>query len=71
MKHKIAVLADVHGNATALKAVIEDSMKEGVTDYWFLGDLIMPGPGSNDLFEILESINVDTYVQGNWEDSFL
>ncbi|MGN4749188.1 metallophosphoesterase family protein [Bacillus cereus group sp. MYBK220-1] len=71
MKHKIAVLADVHGNATALKAVIEDSMKEGVTDYWFLGDLIMPGPGSNDLFEILEIINVDTYVQGNWEDSFL
>ena len=71
MKHKIAVLADVHGNATALKAVIEDSMKEGVTDYWFLGDLIMPGSGSNDLFKMLESINVDTYVQGNWEDSFL
>ncbi|MEC2395337.1 metallophosphoesterase family protein, partial [Bacillus toyonensis] len=71
MKHKIAVLADVHGNATALKAVIEDSLKEGVTDYWFLGDLIMPGPGSNDLFEMLDSINVDTYVQGNWEDSFL
>ena len=23
------------------------------------------------MFEILESINVDTYVQGNWEDSFL
>ncbi|EJR63078.1 hypothetical protein IIO_02175 [Bacillus cereus VD115] len=71
MKHKIAVLADVHGNATALKAVIEDSLKEGVTDYWFLGDLIMPGPGSNDLFEMLDSINVGTYVQGNWEDSFL
>ncbi|HDX9621083.1 MULTISPECIES: metallophosphoesterase family protein [Bacillus cereus group] len=71
MKHKIALLADVHGNATALKAVIEDSMKESVTEYWFLGDLIMPGPGSNDLFEMLESINVDTYVQGNWEDSFL
>ncbi|PED91778.1 metallophosphatase family protein [Bacillus toyonensis] len=71
MKHKIAVLADVHGNATALKTVIEDSLKEGVTDYWFLGDLIMPGPGSNDLFEMLDSVNVDTYVQGNWEDSFL
>ncbi|AXO98855.1 metallophosphoesterase family protein [Bacillus anthracis] len=71
MKHKIALLADIHGNATALKAVIEDSMKESVTEYWFLGDLIMPGPGSNDLFEMLESINVDTYVQGNWEDSFL
>ncbi|MEK4498398.1 metallophosphoesterase family protein [Bacillus sp. FSL R12-0069] len=71
MKHKIALLADVHGNETALKAVIEDSMKEDVTDYWFLGDLIMPGPGSNDLFEMLESINVDIYVQGNWGDSLL
>ncbi|EJS76333.1 metallophosphoesterase family protein [Bacillus cereus] len=71
MKHKIALLADVHGNASALQAVIEDSIKENVTDYWLLGDLIMPGPGSNDLFEMLERAKVDTYVQGNWEDSFL
>jgi len=71
MKHKIALLADVHGNTSALKAVIEDSVKEGVTDYWFLGDLIMPGPGANDLFEIVDSIKVATYVKGNWEDSFL
>lgn len=71
MKHRIALLADVHGNASALKAVIEDSIKEGVTEYWFLGDLIMPGPGANDLFEILDSIKVATYVKGNWEDCFL
>ncbi|WP_313802007.1 metallophosphoesterase family protein [Cytobacillus sp.] len=71
MKHKIALLADVHGNASALKAVVEDSVKENVTDYWFLGDLIMPGPGANDLFEILDSIKVTAYVKGNWEDSFL
>lgn len=71
MKHKIALLADVHGNASALKAVIEDSNKEGVTEYWFLGDLIMPGPGANDLFEILDDIKVATYVKGNWEDCFL
>ncbi|KOP84107.1 metallophosphoesterase family protein [Cytobacillus solani] len=71
MKHKIALLADVHGNASALKAVVEDSVKESVTDYWFLGDLIMPGPGANDLFEILDSIKVTAYVKGNWEDSFL
>ncbi|MFK9092528.1 metallophosphoesterase family protein [Bacillus salipaludis] len=48
MKHRIALLADVHGNVSALKAVVEDCIKEGVTDYWFLGDLIMPGPGAND-----------------------
>ncbi|MGJ7912337.1 metallophosphoesterase family protein [Neobacillus sp. LXY-1] len=71
MKHRIALLADVHGNVSALKAVVEDSLKEGVTDYWFLGDLIMPGPGANDLFEILETIKVGMYVKGNWEDCFL
>ncbi|OEH91130.1 metallophosphoesterase family protein [Bacillus solimangrovi] len=71
MKHKIALLADVHGNVSALKAVVEDSIKESVTDYWFLGDLIMPGPGANDLFEILDNIKVTTYVKGNWEDCFL
>ncbi len=71
MKHKIALLADVHGNASALKAVIEDCLKDGVTDYWFLGDLIMPGPGGNNLFELLDSVNVTTFVKGNWEDCFL
>ena len=31
----------------------------------------MPGPGTNDLFQILDHINVTTYVKGNWEDCFL
>lgn len=71
MKQRIALLADVHGNTTALEAVVEDAKQEGVTDYWFLGDLIMPGPGANELFDILNRLNVTTYVKGNWEDSFL
>ncbi|MCO7126487.1 metallophosphoesterase family protein [Sporolactobacillus shoreicorticis] len=71
MNHKIALFADVHGNTTALKAVIEDSILEKVTDYWFLGDLIMPGPGSADLLALLKSINVSVYVKGNWEDCLL
>lgn len=70
MKHRIALMSDVHGNVTALQAVVEDSIKEGVTDYWLLGDLIMPGPGANDIFQILDRIHVDTYVRGNWEDCF-
>ncbi|SFG33898.1 metallophosphoesterase family protein [Sporolactobacillus nakayamae] len=71
MNHKIALFADVHGNITALKAVIEDSIQEKVTDYWFLGDLFMPGPGSSDLLALLKSINVSAYVKGNWEDCLL
>lgn len=71
MTSRIGLLADVHGNISALKAVIEDSIQEGVTEYWFLGDLLMPGPGANELFETLDRMNVTAYVKGNWEDCFL
>jgi predicted phosphodiesterase len=68
---RIALLADVHGNTTALEAVVEDALREEVTDFWFLGDLIIPGPGSANLFALLKKINVSVYVRGNWEDCFL
>ncbi|WP_099224065.1 metallophosphoesterase family protein [Listeria costaricensis] len=71
MKHRIALLADVHGNATALQAVVEDSIRQNVTEYWFLGDLILPGPGGAELFQILEQVNTTVFVKGNWEDCFL
>lgn len=71
MKHTIALLADVHSNSTALEAVIEDSKNYQVDEYWFLGDLILPGPGSADLFALLDEINVSVFLKGNWEDCFL
>jgi len=71
VNHKIALFADVHGNTTALEAVIEDTIREKVTDYWFLGDLIMPGPGSANLLALLKRINTSVYVKGNWEDCLL
>ena len=48
MKHKIAILSDIHGNATALEAVIADAKNQGVSEYWLLGDIFLPGPGAND-----------------------
>ncbi|MDH6364123.1 putative phosphodiesterase [Enterococcus sp. PF1-24] len=71
MNHKIAVFADVHGNQTALEAVLADAKKENVTDYWFVGDLIMPGPAGQTLFDIFTEIKPTVYVMGNWEESFL
>lgn len=68
---KIALLSDVHGNITALEAVIEDALKEKVTEFWFIGDLIMPGPGTNQLFTMLNQLNLTVFVKGNWEDCFL
>lgn len=71
MTQKIALLSDVHGNRTALEAVLKDAKNNGVTECWFLGDLIMPGPGGNELFELLESNNTTVFIKGNWDDCFL
>lgn len=46
---KVAVLSDVHGNVTALEAAIADAQAAGADEYWFLGDLFMPGPGTHDI----------------------
>lgn len=68
---KIAVLADVHGNITALEAVLADAEKAGVTEYWFLGDLFLPGLGGTELFTMLDTINTTAFIRGNWDDCFL
>ena len=69
--HKIAILSDIHGNVTALEAVLKDAMLEEVTDYWILGDLIMPGSGSSDLLTRMRNLPNVIFVKGNWDDFFL
>lgn len=71
MKQRIALLSDVHGNSTALSAVVDDLKKKDVDECWFLGDLVMPGPGTNELFDLLGDINTAIYIKGNWDDCFL
>ena len=69
MKRKIALLSDVHGNATALEAVLANAESQGVTDYWFLGDLLMPGTGRRNILDRLNQLPISLQVRGNWEDS--
>lgn len=71
MKQTIALLADVHGNIEALKSVLRDFENTKPDEVWFLGDLLLPGPGHQDLFELLSSVNTTTYLLGNWEQVFL
>ena len=44
MNHRIAILSDIHGDTTALEAVIADARAQGATEYWLLGDILLPGP---------------------------
>lgn len=71
MNHKIAILSDIHGNATALEAVIADAKAQGVSEYWLLGDIFLPGPGANDLVALLQDLPITVAVRGNWDDCVL
>ncbi len=71
MKHKIAILSDIHGNATALEAVIADAKNQGASEYWLLGDIFLPGPGANDLVALLKDLSITASVRGNWDDHVL
>lgn len=66
---KIAVLSDIHGNTTALEAVLADAQKAGVDEYWLLGDILMPGTGRKNILQILDTLPITLRVLGNWEES--
>ena len=71
MNHRIAILSDIHGDTTALEAVIADARAQGATEYWLLGDILLPGPGREDLFDLLDAIPITAAVRGNWDDCVL
>jgi predicted phosphodiesterase len=41
---RVGVLADVHGNADALEAVLRAAVDAGVDELWSLGDMVGSGP---------------------------
>lgn len=71
MNNRIAILSDIHGDTTALEAVIADARALGATEYWLLGDILLPGPGREDLFDLLDAIPITVAVRGNWDDCVL
>uniref|UniRef100_UPI002240B183 metallophosphoesterase n=1 Tax=Lactiplantibacillus plantarum TaxID=1590 RepID=UPI002240B183 len=68
MERRIAIIADVHGNYTAFKAVRDDIVKQQVDECWFMGDLFMPGPGAINIWQLLESLKPTICLRGNWDD---
>lgn len=51
---RCAILADIHSNATALMAVLEDADRRGgVDELWCLGDIVGYGPDPHRCLEIL------------------
>ncbi len=65
---KIAILSDIHGNMTAFSAVLKDAQAHHADEYWFLGDLFLPGPGAAKLWDRLHALPLTHLVKGNWDD---
>ena len=67
MTARLAVLSDVHGNATALEAVRKALKKEKPDAVIVAGDLVMNGPEPSAAIDALRAMESDgaTIVQGN------
>ncbi|WP_203580419.1 metallophosphoesterase family protein [Microbacterium hibisci] len=64
---RIAVISDVHGNLTALEAVLADIGARGITRIVNLGDNIGKGPrGAATTERLREACEVN--IRGNWDD---
>ncbi|RLQ93331.1 metallophosphoesterase family protein [Falsibacillus albus] len=64
---RIAVISDIHGNLTALEAVIGNMNERGVTHVICLGDLVGKGPRSSEVVDRIRDL-CDVVVYGNWDE---
>lgn len=63
---RVALISDIHGNATALRAVLGDVDAQGGVDaYWVLGDLVALVPAPVEVLERLAGLPNLMVVRGN------
>jgi predicted phosphodiesterase len=62
---KLGVIADVHGNDVALRAVLDDAARYRVDRWWVLGDLVLFGPRPAETLELLRGLPGVAMLSGN------
>lgn len=67
---KFALISDIHGNATALEAVLNQLTLEGIDEIYNLGDAIAIGPDPEKVLGILVARRIPSLC-GNHEQYFL
>jgi len=64
---QVALISDVHGNLTALEAVLADIDSRGISRIWNLGDYVGKGPRGSDVVRICQE-RCEVNILGNWDD---
>lgn len=65
MSVKLGIVADIHGNDAALRAVLKDADRLGVDRWWALGDLVLSGPRPAEVLELLQELPEISMLSGN------
>jgi predicted phosphodiesterase len=68
MLDRVAIISDVHGNVTALQAVLADIEARGITRIVNLGDVIGKGPRGSEAVRLVRAA-CEVTVRGNWDTS--
>jgi putative phosphoesterase len=64
---KLAFISDIHGNAVALDAVLEDIKKRNVDRIIVLGDISYRGPEPKRALDLVKSLNTNV-IKGNADE---
>jgi putative phosphoesterase len=64
---KIAFISDIHGNAIALEAVLEDIENQGIDKIYVLGDICYRGPEPKRSLDLVRSLHTEV-IKGNADE---
>lgn len=62
---RVAVLSDIHANAQALEAVMNDVINQNCEHVFCLGDIALAGPQPKEVVDYVMAQNTWTVIQGN------
>lgn len=69
---KIGIITDIHGNAPALKSVLNElDKRRDIEHIYCLGDMIGIGPDTNEVLHILFARNDVSMITGNHDEAVL
>lgn len=62
---RLGVIADIHGNDVALRAIVDDASRWPVDRWWVLGDLVLFGPRPAEVLGLLQDLPGVAMLRGN------